>query len=282
MHLFERECSVQRRHQKIIEETPSPLLTDETRSAICEAAINAAQAVNYVNAGTVEFIATEQGDFYFLEMNTRLQVEHPVTEMVTNVDLVQLQFLVASGEPLPITQQQLSQRGHAIECRIYAEDPRNNFLPSIGTVYKFIPPQGPGIRVDSGLQSGDAVTIHYDPMIAKIITHASTRADALRRMVNALEQMVILGTITNRDFLLVVLENVDFINGRVDTNYVDNHLDELLPDTSDLPDLALIAQAIADHQQLLKQTINPATALSDGDSYSPWERRDGFRIGARN
>ena len=172
LHLYERECSVQRRHQKIIEETPSPLLTDETRSAICEAAVKAAQAVNYVNAGTVEFIATEDGEFYFLEMNTRLQVEHPVTELVTNVDLVHLQFLVASGEKIPLKQTDIHQNGHAIECRIYAEDPRNNFLPSIGTVHTFNPPQGSGIRVDSGLKSGDEVTIHYDPMIAKLIVHS--------------------------------------------------------------------------------------------------------------
>ena len=281
LHLFERECSVQRRHQKIIEETPSPLLDDETRLAICEAAVKAAQAVDYVNAGTVEFIATEDGEFYFLEMNTRLQVEHPVTELVTNVDLVHLQFWVASGNPLPIAQDEINQRGHAIECRIYAEDPRNNFLPSIGTVHTFVPPQGPNIRVDSGLQSGDDVTIHYDPMIAKVITHARTRDEAIRRMHQALRDMVILGTITNRDFLLSLLENEDFIRGRIDTNYVDNHLNELLPELPELPDIALIAQAIADHRVLLMRSASAASGSSEGDSHSPWERRDGFRVGKR-
>ena len=278
LHLFERECSVQRRHQKIIEETPSPLLTDDTRSAICEAAVKAAQAVNYVNAGTVEFIATEDGEFYFLEMNTRLQVEHPVTELVTNVDLVHLQFLVASGGELPFEQTEVNQSGHAIECRIYAEDPRNNFLPSIGTVHTFKPPQGSGIRVDSGLQSGDEVSIHYDPMIAKIIVHSRTRSDAIRRMYIALQDMVILGTITNRDFLLTLLENPDFIEGAIDTNYVDNHLSTLLPEIPELSDLALIAQAIADHQALLMPSRNNESTQSDGDAYSPWGQSDSFRM----
>lgn len=281
LHLFERECSTQRRHQKIIEETPSPLLSEANRQAICASAVKAAQAVNYVNAGTVEFIATTQGDFYFLEMNTRLQVEHPVTELVTGVDLVQLQFIVASGEALPITQTDIQQTGHAIECRIYAEDPRNNFLPSIGTVQRFIPPQGAGIRVDSGLQSGDEVTIYYDPMIAKVITHARTRSSAIQRMRSALQQMVILGTITNTDFLLTLLDNPDFIAGEVDTNYVDQHLADLLPDIPELPDIALIAQAIVDEQGASLQGATVTSDSADSDAYSPWNRADGFRIGRR-
>ncbi|HLU11493.1 MAG TPA: biotin carboxylase N-terminal domain-containing protein, partial [Oceanobacillus sp.] len=197
VHLFERECSAQRRHQKVIEESPSPLLTDETRGKMGAAAVSAASAVGYVNAGTVEFIATPEGEFYFLEMNTRLQVEHPVTELVTGLDLVKLQFAVAAGEPLPFTQQEILQRGHAIECRLYAEDPNNGFLPAIGPLSLFLPPEGPGIRVDSGVRSGDAITLHYDPMIAKIIVHDVSREAALRRMDAALRQTVVLGTTTN-------------------------------------------------------------------------------------
>ena len=193
LHLFERECSTQRRHQKIIEESPAPHLDADLRDRMGNAAIAAAQAVHYVNAGTVEFIVTPEDAFYFLEMNTRLQVEHPVTELVTGVDLVQLQFMVAAGDALPITQAELTQRGHAIECRLYAEDPHNDFLPAIGPLLRFIPPEGPGIRVDSGVQTGDTLTIHYDPMIAKIIVHAPTRQQAIDRMRNALANTVILG-----------------------------------------------------------------------------------------
>lgn len=276
MHLFERECSTQRRHQKIIEESPSPILDEATRQAICEAAVKAASAVNYVNAGTVEFIATPDGDFYFLEMNTRLQVEHPVTELVTGVDLVALQFSVANGEPLPFTQSDISQREHAIECRVYAEDPHNQFLPAIGQVQTFLPPQGPGIRVDSGLKSGDDITIHYDPMIAKIITYGATRADAIRRMMNALHNTVILGTTTNLDFLLALLGSPEFVNANVDTGFVDRQLQALLPATPPLPHSALIAAALHDlHQQSAKQVVS---GDSDGDVYSPWAKSDGFRV----
>ncbi len=179
MHLFERECSIQRRHQKIIEETPSPLLDDELRDQMGAAAVAAARAVDYVNAGTLEFLVDGQRNFYFLEMNTRLQVEHPVTEEVTGIDLVKLQIRVAAGEPLPFAQGDLIQRGHAIECRIYAEDPANDFLPSVGTVLQVVEPSGPGIRIDAGITTGDEITIHYDPMIAKLIVRAENRADAV-------------------------------------------------------------------------------------------------------
>lgn len=275
-HLFERECSTQRRHQKIIEESPSPLLDDATRADICAAAVTAAQAVDYVNAGTVEFIATPDGEFYFLEMNTRLQVEHPVTEMVTGVDLVALQFRVAAGEAIPFAQDAIQQTGHAIECRVYAEDAHNNFLPAIGPVLKFIPPEAPGVRVDSGLQMRDAVTIHYDPMIGKIITHGRTRDDAIQRMKHALRETVILGTTTNLDFLLAVLDSPDFVAGEVDTGYVDRHLHDLLPEAPPLPDLALIATALADfHAQPDSQV---ETGDSDADRYSPWTKKDSFRL----
>ncbi|MFW5690926.1 MAG: acetyl-CoA carboxylase biotin carboxylase subunit [Chloroflexota bacterium] len=276
LHLFERECSVQRRHQKIMEETPSPLVDDAMRAAITQAAVDAARAVDYVNAGTVEFIATVDGDFYFLEMNTRLQVEHPITEQVTGVDLVRWQLAVAAGEPLPVQQVGLRQTGHAIECRVYAEDPHNDFLPATGTVQRFVPPRMPGVRVDAGLQSGDAVTIHYDPMIAKIIAYGRTRAEAIARMRHALRETVILGTTTNIDFLLALLDDPAFEAGAVDTAYVDRNLHALLPQKPPVPSAALIALALAD-MDALGAAESPGSA-GTGDRYSPWARGDGFRM----
>lgn len=275
VHLYERECSAQRRHQKVIEESPSPLLNDRQRAEIGAAGVRAAQAVGYVNAGTVEFIATPAGGFYFLEMNTRLQVEHPVTEMVTGLDLVKLQFAIAAGQPLPFTQADIVQRGHAIECRLYAEDPENGFLPAIGTLHTFIPPAAPGIRVDSGIGSGDAITIHYDPMIAKLIVHDRTRADAIRRMQAALEETVILGTTTNLSFLRLLLAHPTFAAGEVDTGFIEAHLDDLTrPPAEPLLDIALIAAALRDqHGQPISSAAVPSTTTPD-----PWARADGFRI----
>jgi 3-methylcrotonyl-CoA carboxylase alpha subunit len=278
VHLFERECSMQRRHQKIIEESPSPLVTADMRQHMGQAAVAAAQAVGYVNAGTVEFIATPQGEFYFLEMNTRLQVEHPVTEMVTGIDIVKLQLRIAAGEALPFTQADLKQNGHAIECRIYAEDARNHFLPAIGTVQQFIPPQTPGVRVDSGIQSGDEITIQYDPMIAKLIVHDATREAAIKRMRQALSEIVILGTITNIDFLQVILQHPAFIDGTVDTKFVDDNLQLLLPDVPELPHAALIAAALAEMEGQ-PQTSVTVHGTVGSDVYSPWQRNDSFRIG---
>jgi acetyl-CoA carboxylase biotin carboxylase subunit len=269
-HLFERECSTQRRHQKIIEEAPSPLLDDALRTRMGQAAIEAARAVGYVNAGTVEFIVTPGGDFYFLEMNTRLQVEHPVTECITGLDIVKLQFAISAGDKLPITQGDVLRRGHAIECRLYAEDPRNNFLPATGPLLQFIPPEGPGVRVDSGVRTGDSITIHYDPLIAKIIVYDATRTEAIRRMQVALANTVVLGTATNLPFLRALLSHPAFLAGEVDTNFVDAHLNDLLPDAPDLPDTALIVAALHDSRKMDAIT---------GDVYSPWQRADGFRAG---
>ncbi len=281
LHLYERECSSQRRHQKIIEESPSPLLDEATRLRMGSAAVTAAQAVGYVNAGTVEFIVTAKGDFYFLEMNTRLQVEHPVTEMVTGLDLVKLQFQIAAGEALPFTQADVSQRGHAIECRLYAEDAANEFLPAVGTLLRFIEPESPGVRVDSGVQTGDTISIHYDPMIAKIIVHDVDRAAAIQRMQTALSQTVVLGTTTNRAFLQALLAHPTFQAGEVDTHFVDAHLNELLPVAMRLPDVALIAAALGDLHNTssngTRQVINGANG--DGDAYSPWAATDTFRVG---
>ncbi len=291
IHLFERECSAQRRHQKIVEESPSPLLTSEMRERMGQAAVNAARAVGYVNAGTVEFIVTPDGEFYFLEMNTRLQVEHPVTELVTGIDIVKLQFTIAAGLSLPFTQADVTQLGHAIECRVYAEDPHNNFLPAVGPVLTFIAPEGPGIRVDSGIQSGDTITIHYDPLIAKIIVHDCTRQDAIDRMQRTLADTVMLGTTANLDFLQALLAHSVFLAGEVDTQFIDHNLDALLPEPPTLPDSALIAAALAEMSNY--GTINvganwQATEGSprgiaptdpDADMYSPWARGDGFRLG---
>ncbi len=224
VHLFERECSAQRRHQKVIEESPCPALRPAVRARMGAAAVAAAEAVGYRNAGTCEFLLDGDGDdarFYFLEMNTRLQVEHPVTECVVGVDLVQAQLRVASGEPLPFTQDGVSQRGHAIECRIYAEDPLQRFLPQAGTILLYREPQGPGIRVDSGVRAGSDVSVHYDPMLAKLIVHASTRDGARKRAIAALRDYAILGIRTNIPFLLQILDHPQFVSGTIDTEFLD-------------------------------------------------------------
>ncbi|HYE84708.1 MAG TPA: acetyl-CoA carboxylase biotin carboxylase subunit [Vicinamibacterales bacterium] len=231
VHLFERECSAQRRHQKIVEESPCPALSAAVRERMGAAAIAAAQAVGYRNAGTCEFLLEGSGDtarFYFLEMNTRLQVEHPVTECVTGVDLVQAQLRVASGEPLPFTQQGLSQRGHAIECRIYAEDPAQGFLPQAGRIVSYVEPQGPGIRVDSGVKQGAEVSVHYDPMLAKLIVSAETREGARRRAISALKRFEVRGIRTNIPFLLQLLDDRMFVEGSIDTGFIDRELQSLV------------------------------------------------------
>lgn len=277
VHLFERECSAQRRHQKVIEESPSPRLNDETRARIGAAAVEAARAVGYVNAGTVEFILAPDGQFYFLEMNTRLQVEHPVTEMVTGVDLVRQQFAIASGEPLPFTQADLHQRGHAVECRVYAEDPDSGFLPSVGALRLFLPPEAPGIRVDSGVGTGDEITRYYDPLIAKIIVHDMTRQGALRRMDAALRDTVILGTATNLRFLRWLISHPVFQAGEVDTSFIERHLDEFRADAPAPPDEALIAAALHDFHAA--RTRAPSNASDSGAAHDPWSQSDHFRMG---
>ncbi len=236
VHLFERECSVQRRHQKVIEESPSPALTPALRHEMGGAAVAAARACGYRNAGTVEFLLEGEGDaarFYFLEMNTRLQVEHPVTEAVTGLDLVRLQLAIAAGAPLPWVQDELTQRGHAIECRIYAEDPHNGFLPQAGRLLLYREPDGPGIRVDAGVVEGSEVTVHYDPLLAKLVVHAESREAAVRRAVTALTSFPVLGAVTNVAFLRRVLEHGAFREGRMDTGFIERHLEALLAPPSD-------------------------------------------------
>jgi acetyl-CoA carboxylase biotin carboxylase subunit len=242
MHLFERECSVQRRHQKVIEESPSPILTPELRARMTGAAVAVARSAAYRNAGTIEFIvdlSRERGDsapFYFLEMNTRLQVEHPVTEQVTGLDLVRAQLLVAAGEPLPWTQASVGQRGHAIEARVYAEDPARGFLPQAGRLVQYREPQLPGVRIDSGVVEGGEVTVYYDPLIAKVIATAESRPLAIRRLAAALRSFSIGGVTTNVPFLVRILELDAFRDARIDTGFLDREgaaLAESLPSSLD-------------------------------------------------
>ena len=224
IHLFERECSIQRRYQKIIEEAPSVAVDATMRERMGAAAVAAAKAIGYVGAGTVEFIVDRSGAFYFLEVNTRLQVEHPVTEMVTGLDLVRLQILVAQGEPLPIGQDDLAIDGHAIEARLYAEDPANDFLPATGRVVLWQTPALPGVRYDSGVETGSEVGIHYDPLLAKIIAHAPTRDQAIARLTGALRRLGIAGVTTNRELLIAVLAHPAFASGAVDTHFIERNL----------------------------------------------------------
>ncbi len=280
VHLFERECSTQRRYQKIIEETPSPLLTPALRKQMGEAAVSAARAVNYYNAGTIEFIVDPDTlQYYFLEMNTRLQVEHPITEAVTGLDLVQWQIRVAAGERFPYSQEQLTQRGHAIECRVYAEDPANGFLPSAGKLLQYLEPRGPGIRVDSGFRAGDEVTHFYDPLVAKLIVHSENREIAIQKMQAALRDFIVHGVTTNIDFMQAVLSHPDFANGKVSTKWVESNLesDRLLSGMQEqAPALQrLIAAALAD--TFVPSSKSQVSSSNEHDPFSPWKNPNGFR-----
>ena len=239
VYIGERDCSIQRRHQKVVEEAPCPVMTPELREAMGKSAVEAAKAVNYVGAGTVEFLLDEAGEFYFLEMNTRLQVEHPVTEMVTGYDLVEWQIRVARGEDLPAEQEDIELFGHAIEVRLYAEDPASGFLPSTGAIKLFTQPQGPGIRVDAGVETGDEVTPFYDAMVAKLITYGETREDARLKMRSALRGTALFGPENNRDFLIDVMDRDEFISGAATTAFIaDNYGDAFTPAEVSSADLA--------------------------------------------
>ncbi len=243
VHLFDRECSVQRRHQKVIEEAPSALLDDKLRAEMADAAIRAAEACNYEGAGTIEFLVDKHKKFYFLEMNTRLQVEHPVTEMITGIDLVEAQIRVAAGEPLPFSQEDIKKSGHAVECRIYAEDPVDNFLPSTGTLLRHRIPSGPGVRVDAGVEEGGAVTISYDPMISKLSVHAPTREKAIHKMIRALSEYEISGCKTTIPFCDFTMRHEAFISAEYDTHFVPDHFEphkhELFDDEDGIDALAV-------------------------------------------
>jgi len=226
IHLFERECSIQRRHQKIIEEAPSSCVDEKIRKQITEAAINAAKACKYYNAGTVEFLMDKDKNFYFLEMNTRLQVEHPVTELISGIDLVKEQILIAAGYKLSFGQDDLKINGHALECRIYAEDAENNFLPSIGKIINYRPPAGPGIRLDSGFEEGSEISIYYDPLVSKLVAWGPDREISIKRMLRALKEYYIAGVVTNISFLQKILNHKKFLTGSFDINFVENEFIE--------------------------------------------------------
>src|SRR5712692_1878817 len=252
IHLFERECSIQRRHQKIVEESPSPALNAELRDKICEAAISAGRAIGYSNAGTVEFILAPSGEFFFIEVNTRLQVEHPLTEMVIGFDLVKLQIEIAEGRPLSLAQADIRQTGHAIEARLYAEDPTNNFLPATGTLLEWdAAPSINCLRIDAGVEQGGEVGIHYDPLLAKLIAYGPDRETALRKLAYALNNLTVLGVQTNREFLIRTLEHADFQNGQYHTGFVDEHLNELI-DRDSSEDM-LFASVVAIYAHKLPQ-----------------------------
>lgn len=274
VHLFERECSIQRRHQKIIEESPCAGLTPELRAKMGDAGVRAAKAIGYANAGTVEFMLTDSGEFYFLEVNTRLQVEHAVTEMVTGHDLVRAQVLVAAGGKLPFAQNKLSQTGHAIEARIYAEDPSRGYLPSIGRIVHYVQPSGPGIRVDSGVTAASEVSVYYDPMLAKLIAWARTRDEAIEKIAWALRRYVVMGVTTNIEFLRSVIVHPEFRAGRTTTRFLDKHA--LTPQVAKSnADDAIIAAAISARSGATRSTVKPGAAAATVDT--PWAATSGWR-----
>jgi len=274
LHLFERECSIQRRYQKIIEESPSPFVTPALRSAITTAAVRAAAAVGYINAGTVEFIVGPDRQFYFLEMNTRLQVEHPVTEAVTGLDLVEWQLLVAAGQPLPRTQEAITQSGHAIEARIYSEDPDRGFLPSTGRVERFAcPPGDSSWRVDSGIEDGDRIEVHYDPLVAKVIASGPDREAAILRMRAALARCALFGPRSNLGLLRRIVSHPDFRAGAMDTGYLDRHLGALLQAQPALAPAALLATADYALESMARQ------ARAERPAASPWDLGDAWQAG---
>jgi len=276
VYLFERDCSVQRRHQKVLEEAPAPGMTPERRAAMGKAAVDAARAVNYVGAGTVEFIAGPDGDFYFMEMNTRLQVEHPVTECITGTDLVEWQLRVASGAPLPLQQDQLQIRGHALEARLYAEDADRGFLPSTGTLRHLRLPVGSAhVRVDAGVEQGDAITPFYDPMIAKLIVWDVDRDAALRRMQQALAECEVVGVTTNAAFLRRLVMTDSFANAKLDTALIEREQAALAPHQGDIDPAVWALAAVA------AVGTDAAATVDARDPHSPWQARDGWRLGRR-
>jgi len=277
VHLFERECSIQRRHQKIVEESPSPALDAKLRKEMGAAAVAVARAVGYTNAGTIEFLLDADKNFYFLEVNARVQVEHPVTEMVTGVDIVKTQFALAAGEKLPFGQKDLSQRGHAVECRIYAEDPAANFLPSAGKIIFLREPGGPGVRLDGGIYGGYDVPVHYDPILAKLITWGSSREEARRRMAEALREYVILGIRTTVPFLRDVVAHPAFAAGDVDTAFITDHFDGWREEVP--PELAEKALAAAAAAEL---AAGPVRSHADGGraaAPTPWQTVGPWEVG---
>jgi propionyl-CoA carboxylase alpha chain len=295
IHLFDRECSIQRRHQKVIEEAPSTALSDELRDMMGRAAVRAAQSVAYRGAGTVEFLLDEDNAFYFMEMNTRLQVEHPVTELITGLDIVAHQIAIAEGKELSLRQEDVGTRGHAIECRVYAEDPTSNFLPDAGLLTRHRAPAGPGIRVDAGVEEGDEVPIHYDPMISKLITWGDTREAAIQRMVRAIDEYEIAGVRTTLPFCRFAVQHEAFVSGRYSTRFVADHFrpeqqNHLSAETRHLAALATVIQVTSPKPGTANDstlgtaqanpTVNgspPENGRRPGEKLSAWQRRREFR-----
>jgi 3-methylcrotonyl-CoA carboxylase alpha subunit len=281
LHLFERDCSIQRRHQKVLEEAPAPGMSDALRSRMGEAAVAAARAIGYVGAGTVEFLLDKDGSFYFMEMNTRLQVEHPVTELITGQDLVEWQLRVAAGQPLPCRQEQLAINGHAIEARLYAEDPERDFLPTSGRLLHLrTPAETRHVRIDTGVREGDEVSRYYDPMLAKLIVWDHDRAGALRRLRAALDAFQVVGVTTNIDFLAAVAAHPAFAAAQLDTGFIDQHGGELLPGRTPATDRVL---ALACLDTLLRRAEEAGRdAAASHDPYSPWHLTSGWRLNSDN
>ncbi len=274
VYLFERECSIQRRHQKVIEEAPSSVVSPEMRKAIGEAAVGVAKACEYYGAGTVEFIVDDQLNFYFLEMNTRLQVEHPVTEMITGKDLVREQILIAEGNPLSFAQEDLKINGHSIEVRVYAEDPKNNFLPDIGTLETYRRPQGPGIRVDDGFEEGMKIPIYYDPMIAKLVTHAESRKGAIERMIRAIDEYQITGIQTTLGFCKFALEHEAFSSGNFDTKFVERYFKPgVLEPVFTIEEQELLAGLAIEFFEKSKFGNNQNSEQKSSNEKSAWRKR---------
>jgi acetyl-CoA carboxylase biotin carboxylase subunit len=281
VHLFERECSIQRRHQKIIEESPSLALDPQLRQRMGETAKKVLDVSGYNNAGTVEFLLDRSRNFYFLEVNARLQVEHPVTELVTGVDLVHQQIKIASGEKLSLKQEDLKQRGHALECRIYAEDPANNFLPSAGKILYLKEPKGPGVRHDCGVYSGWEVPIYYDPILAKLIVLAETREQACRRMNSALDGYVVLGISTTIGFLKDVISHPRFREGATTTGFIKNYFDQWRPRERSEESLNLVLAASAFDDFSRDKVLGLAAAVEAKDVFSPWQSLGKWKIGGK-
>jgi acetyl-CoA carboxylase biotin carboxylase subunit len=269
IHLFERECSVQRRHQKVVEEAPSSCLSPEIRAAMGACAVAVGQSCGYYGAGTVEFIVDDKLDFYFLEMNTRLQVEHPVTEMITGVDLVKQMILIAEGKPLTIKQEDLCINGHAMEIRVYAEDPANDFLPDVGTLQTYVRPQGNGVRVDDGFEQGMAIPIYYDPMIAKLITHGATRPESIDKMVRAIDEYQISGVQTTLSFCKFVMQHQAFLSGHFDTHFVKHYFTPEVLKSQSLSDEIDIVAALVSH--IFDQKTNNTEPLTAPTQKSNWK-----------
>jgi acetyl-CoA carboxylase biotin carboxylase subunit len=278
IHLGERECSIQRRHQKVIEESPSPFISPSTRQKMCEIAVRASREIGYTNAGTMEFLVDGNQNFYFLEMNTRLQVEHPVTELVTGIDIVKAQIQIAAGEPLRLRQEDVHFTGAAIECRIYAEDPESNFMPSPGKITGLRVPGGPGIREDSGIYEGYEIPIYYDPLLSKLSAWGHTRKEAIARMLRALEEYQVQGIKTTISFYHRVMQNSEFVKGLFTTSFIDEQFSRM--DTirkHPLDQIAIIAAAVSEFERL---NAGASEDKSAGAPENPWRsaaRKDGLR-----